>query len=338
MITYNYYNNLKYPNVNDFYPTVNYSLNSDIFVNYINRLFKNRKSVCSINTDTINQHFIEIDVVDLTYKMSNNFYHQLNKCKSKNVRFIMIPINLRLPNTFENNLIDFKTTGHSNIIIIDNHNFTIELFEPHGKEYYGHLHYNLLFDIEKLIYTVILSILPTESAFYTFVNVYESCPYLGIQKDDSFCLAWSLFLAELKLLNPNINTTYIVTIISSWSRDFSINYIKKYIGYIETLNLQNNKLISAFSDYSINLNLSDIINPELIKQRILYLLNTYTNINNEIKYNYIFSSPFSENKKNPVLKLKEKLIFNELTSYQTLPEFHNIFLNYFFNYKSTILN
>ena len=133
------------------------------------------------------------------------------------------------------------------------------------------------------------------------------------------------------MLNPNTRTSSIVTSIGSWSREFSIDYIKKYIGYIETLNIPNTKLVTTFPDYSINLNLSDIIDPKLIKERIIYLLKMYTNINYEIKNNKILSSVFSDNKDLYTLKLKEKLIFNELTSYQTLPEFHDIFLSYFLN-------
>ena len=271
MTSYVYYGNLKYPNVNNYNSTNSFFLTSDIFVNYVNKLFKNRKSVCSFMSDTIDQHFIEIDVVNLSYKMSNNFKYYLNKCKQKDTRFFIIPINLRFVNKFENET-NTKTVGHSNVVIVDNKNFTIEFFEPHGKSYYGELDKNLLFDTEKLIKTVIFDILPSDHLLYYFSNVYEMCPYLGIQQDDGFCLGWSLFLIELKLLNPNITTSVIVLSISSWSREFSINYIKQYLGYIESLNLPNSKMNVAFPEYKIFLKLSDIINPQAIKQRIIFLL------------------------------------------------------------------
>ena len=270
MTSYLYYNNLKYPNVNNYNQTTEFLLNTGIFVNYINKLFKNRKSVCSFTPNTIEQHFIQIDVLNLTYKISNNFHHYLDSCYKKNTRFFIIPINLRFPNTFENET-NQQTVGHSNLIIIDNQNSTIEFFEPHGVQYYGEVHKQLLYDTEKLIEKVILNILPSQFSLYTFTNVYKVCPYVGIQQNDEFCLAWSLFLVELKLLNPNMETSYIVTIISSWNREFTLDYIKKYIGYIETLNLPN-KIPMAFPYHYINLHLSDIINPELIKQRIIYLL------------------------------------------------------------------
>lgn len=322
---------LSVPNVKQYIETKLTYLPSDIFVNYIDILFKKYSSfVCDVDIDKISEYFVEINVTNLSYKISNNFLLYLDTCKLTNKEIFVIPINLRFPPNFEttNDSIN-NTSGHSNTIIIDNKHQTIEFFEPHGKIYNGS---KIKFNTEKIIRNVISKILPMRSLVYEFTNVYNQCPYPGVQitNGDTFCLAWSLLFIEIRLMNRIYLASDIVSIISKYKDLFK--YIKKYITYI-TIQINNSKKLLKYSfnsypsTYLFDLTLNDITNNNDVINRIIFLLNEYNN--NSIKLKF---STFQDFK---YLKNKQKIIFNELISFRNLNEFQDIFLNFFENLCET---
>jgi hypothetical protein len=318
------YNNIVLPNVSNYTQTLDTGLHTDVFVNYIDILFKKHiKKVCNINIPNLNEYFIEIYVADLTYKVSQNFQNILDKCKKSTKQFYIIPIHLRFPSNFENNSTNpyITTSGHSNTIIIDNKHGTIEFFEPHGKKYGGHLPFNT----EKIIENIINQIFPLRGILYSFKNVYSSCPYPGVQKNDDFCLAWSLLFIEARLLNHSISTENIITIISSY-KDI-LEYLKHYINYVkfQILTIKNTikTQYEAFPTLPIiNLSLTDVLDESILRNRIKLLLQEYTNVSNEI-YN---ESSFERKQ---MLFNKRQIIFQELISYRKFTDFHEIFFEYF---------
>lgn len=314
---------ITFPDVSDFddIPIDLTYLPTDRFVNYINLLFKKYSYiVCNIDLENINEYFIEIDVVRLTYKISVKLLNTIEACKQNVHFFYIIPIHLRFPNQFEmSNDPEITSSGHSNIVIINNNQFTIQLFEPHGVNYSG-----FTFDVntKRIIEKVIKEIFPLEKSLYHFENLYEGgCPYFGVQRNDLFCLAWSLLLVELRLLNPFVTSESIIDVLSSYDYDSNLKYLHNYINYISyqlyTNVLTGQVYITNYEGYSTfnikDIQLTDVIKEDVLVNRIQLLLDEY------------FRLQYLEDSENIS---KKQLIFEELISYRKYTYFHNVFFKY----------
>lgn len=337
MSVYSKYKWLKYPNVTKYNSSEKIFLDNISYVNYIDTIFR-KQNICTIKLNEINEYFIKINIGELTYSISNKFENYLHKCKeNKKIQFYIIPISLNFPNTFESNTL-YNSTGHANVIIIDTINGIIEFFEPHGTYYKGN---NVIYNTQLIIHTVISQILPLNNQ-YIFENVFQSCPYFGIQQNDSYCLAWSLFYTELRILNPLKKSKDIIYILSEWERNYTLEYIKKYITYIQDKSVyrknliynsvQENKIGKIIYKDSIPmfkpLQLDNIIIKETLINRINVLLREYIKINDTMK-----TTQFINVDENFILNLKQqlKLILNELTSYQDFTGFYDYLLTFFKN-------
>lgn len=344
---YSKYKWLKYPNVSEYPSTDKLFLDNISYVNYIDTIFR-KQNICTIKLNEIDEYFVNINISDLTFSVSKKFENYLHKCKENNkIQFYIIPITLIFPNTFESENLYNKTNAHSNVVIIDTKNGVIEFFEPHGMFYKGNV---VIYNTELIIQTVISQILPLFSPRnnnnYIFENVYSSCPYFGIQTTDSYCLAWSLFYTELRILNTNYTSEDIINILSEWTQPFRLEYIKKYISYIQDNSvyrkdiifnsvqqtkigeLVQDQLSSSFNPFLFvkPLKLYNVIIKETLINRIHVLLKEYKNLNDNIK-----TSQFSNPDQNLAFNLNQKLklVFNELTSYQDFPGFYDYLLQFF---------
>lgn len=291
-------------------------LDSETFTKYLDLLFQKEYkdiSVCSTNLVALNEYFIEVNISEGTYKISNYLLTLYQQCQIRNVRFFILPIYLIFPQMYdgtENSIL--QVTGHSNAVLIDTKLKIIEWFEPHGEVYKGHLF--LLFDTEKIIRYILNKIIPGMESVYQFKNVLESCNYLAPQKGDkdTYCLGWSLLFVELKLLNPTLSTDVIFKEFNELinTDESKLNYIKRYIIYVEDNVKQSISKLHSLYKKDMIFNLDDvIINKDLLNQRILFLLQLYKD---EI---------------NPILRLG---IFYELMGYSKYSMFHEIlflFLN-----------
>ena len=301
------------------YPLINVnSLDSDKFVNYLDILQREfQETICETDVKTLEEYFLEINVANLTYKYSSSVFYKLTAC---NKPIFIIPVNLRFPLPFDDdhdNDMDY-TSGHSNVIIVDKEHRTIELFEPHGVQYSGSsIHYNT----EMIIQTVFLEIFP-EKRDYTYINVHSACPIFGagVQQNDLFCLAWSLLIIELRLLNIDILMSEIInTLIQDHYR---LSYLKGYVSYVynKLSNVKNYKqMYKSYPDKTIeNLTFTNIAPTQEVIERIIYLLKEY---NNTSLYLDIFQAP-------ELLKHRKR-IFNELISYRNFQGFDELLLQYF---------
>lgn len=278
-----------------------------LFTHYLDNLF-NTYNICKYDYDNIIEHyFLEINVYDLTYKISNNFYTKILHCQEP---IIIIPINLQFINMIEDNTTDNTILiGHANLIIIDKIKGVIELFEPHGTNF-NHVN-NLQYNTELLIEKTIKNIFPLYNHF-VFHNVFTYCYLLpGVQGDDSYCLAWTLLLLELKILNPTVETSELLNIIRKMGYNNAIDYIRRYIFKIESTHTINLKKTSEYPVYILNLQLTDIIDKSQLYKRIFKLLNLYKqNVKlNNIKNNHI--------------------IFRELSYYMNIPDFNTLLIKFF---------
>ena len=313
---YKKYNGIEIPDVSKFQPTPRTFLNADIFTNYIDFLlvFHN---VCKFNSGVVDHYFLEIDITTLMYKISNDFYINMSLCHN---RYIIIPIHLRVPNT--DRTLDYTTVGHSNFVIIDRKSKIIELFEPHGVGLMG-------IDTDTVIETTIHNIFPVYSSF-NFTNMSSLC-YAGIQGDNNLCLAWSLLLIDIKLLNDDIDSPYIISLIKSMGENVDL-YLRKYIGGIEQFPLQP----KTFSEYQTGhvikndniLRLHDVIPHTVILGRINTLLSEYQQVVYDINLIRLFETDIYD-EKTKSLQLESKLILQELMIYNDFPDFNNILLDFF---------
>lgn len=159
-------------------------------------------------------------------------------------------------------LIDNTNTRHSNIILIDNFNKTIERFEPYGEMIFTNSQ-----DINQMIQSQIANPLG-----YKFIFIQ---PYPGFQSRSDefakynktygdpmgFCLAWSFLYLDIKMelskLKSKINPIDFINwyIINKFSKDYDIddkvNKTNKYILFIRFyaryLDIEKNKLIKKFN-------------------------------------------------------------------------------------------
>ena len=348
-MSYSRYNWLKYPNVSNYQSSDKIYLDNISYVNYIDTIFR-KQNICTIKLNEINEYFININISDLTFSVSKKLENYLHKCKeNKKIQFYIIPIALNFPNTFESNDLYRNTSGHSNVVIIDTINNVIEFFEPHGVYYKGN---TVIYNTELIIQTVISQILPLFSprnnTNYIFENVYSSCPYFGIQTTDSYCLAWSLFYTELRILNAEHTSQDIIDILSEWDKPFRLEYIKRYISYIQDKSVYRKEIVynsveqrkigelvrdnfsSPFNPSFLvkPLKLDNVILKETLINRINVLLKEYKKLNDTMKNSEFLNL---EQKFVITLKQKLKLIFNELISYQDFPGFYDYLLQFFKN-------
>jgi hypothetical protein len=173
---------------------------------------------------------------------------------NKSIPFIYIKLSVYL--------LDNNNTRHSNAIIIDNINKTVERFEP-----YGEMPFTNSQDINDMINLNIAQLLQ-----YKFVFVQ---PYPGFQSRSDefgkynkaygdpmgFCLAWTFLYLDIKLLlyknNSKANPIDFINwyIINKFSKEFNINEntnkTNKYILFIRYysryLDIEKNNLISKYN-------------------------------------------------------------------------------------------
>ena len=299
-------------------------LNTEVFTQYLDLLFQKEykdRSVCSTNLVALNEYFMEVNISEGTYKISNYLLTLYHQCQMRNVRFFIMPIYLIFPQIYNGTEYSIlQSTGHSNAIIIDTELKIIEWFEPHGEVYTGHLF--LTFNTEKIIKYILNEIFPgilnenfpgTEQV-YKFKNALASCSYLAPQRDnrDTYCLGWSLLYIELKLLNPMLSSDIIFKL---FDEKFNTNekkliYIQQYIIYVENSVKQAVSKLHSLYKKGIAFNFDDIIiNTNKLEERIILLLQLYKN---ETNLN------------------KRSGIFYELMGYSKYSSFHNllfVFLN-----------
>ncbi len=230
----------------------------DLFMIY---LLNKYKSNCAIITSYKGVEYgIELQVTKEMPPDKNREYlayinksaHEIVKCIGRGINPIVIPLTLSVKS---------EGSSHANLLIVRED--TIEQFEPHGerpgfadkndKDYAAGRVYQLVRFINKNIreYNQTHSKQLRELTLTTSDRV---CPYRnGLQaleqesllpKDESiegggYCLAWSMFFAELVLTNPNISSKHLHYMVYQMfnginGRDYLRRMIRGYVNYMSS--------------------------------------------------------------------------------------------------------
>lgn len=175
-------------------------------------------------------------------KNAKIYYDSLIDCK--NIRFI----------TTKLTLITNNNVSHANILIYDKHTNTLERFEPYG--YYTILNNddldNKLSEYFKNIYGKIKYVKPKDYLNTIKFQALSNDNDVEVQKFNDphgYCLAWTIWYLEMRLLNPNVSANVLV-------QDAYNDIVKKYGN-------QKNTLIDFIRDYSKTLD--DAKNDFLLK-------------------------------------------------------------------------
>ncbi len=154
---------------------------------------------------------------------TNDFIKEISRC----MKHRLIPINLEI--------IIPRIGTHANIILIDTHKKTIELFEPHGNR--GHK--SELESVSRAYYKVSKNIerfFKKNFSNYKYIppSAYEPKDGLQVNLDaySGLCVTWSILYLHYRLLNPNTPQKRLVTYLD---KKVTRNFILRYMKYIEDI-------------------------------------------------------------------------------------------------------
>jgi hypothetical protein len=295
----------------------------DLLLFNFNILSQAGEKVCTMFFNKIEEFFIHLNLITFQIDISNDIMIQIQRCIDKNpTGIIILPVRLDFLNIKKDYDLDISNddinkdvnTAHSNLIIIDNTWKTIEFYEPHGITL-GHA-YSEFIQIPQILEKFIKTSF-TNINNYSFVNVSSNCP-IGAQTLQGFhnisaghCLAWSLYFIMVRILNynflpigKNISQT-INEIITKGTPQEIDSTIRRFLTYIETLGVLPSRVMTHINKYNLQY---FIENQTQIETRLRNLIRLY--FMNAIFYKRNF-----------------KLIFEEIISYKTLPNYHEIFID-----------
>ena len=147
-------------------------------------------------------------------------FKEIEKCEK---RFVVCYLSLKKPNS-----------GHANILIFDRFNKTVERFDPLGEYMSGNLDTALMDEFRKNL------------GSFTYITPLDFCPTIAFQRKETkrdklkndpggFCVAWSIWYADMRLTSPNIPRDQLVDIainkIETKHKSFK-NFIRNYSKFL----------------------------------------------------------------------------------------------------------
>lgn len=337
-------NVLLLPNLQEYEKATDRYLTEDVFISFMEQLYATMSSnslmaVClqpMYQRQSILETFIHIDLTNMTIRVPHKAFQYINEvCPS--VSLIIVPIKIHLvniQNTYsEYDKYDFDinnpdldiidqlfqpekptTTAHSNLLLIDNDNKTIEYFEPHGLNL-THTSASVV-SINNIVYRTVLQAFPFV-AQYSFTNASNSC-IIGVQTLQNFvdgdaghCLAWSLFFLLMRLLNHKLSLNH--ETLSEYIHRFLVSLpavqlddmVRRFITYVKTVPPLTEREYSNYITLDIN---SAFSGSEIksVEARLSQIAEIY------------FKKLLNSSQQNI------SILFTELMSYKSIPTFHQI--------------
>lgn len=178
-------------------------------------------------------------------EFTKKYLKQIHKCMKGGEKVVICPIRLI-----------FEKSAHANLIIFRKDSRTIEVFEPHGKEYGGrNVSAEKVFDAYRKIGDLFNKTITDKSKHYTLLLSNNVCPINeGFQalegrsflpkhklEGGGYCAVWSSFMTELILMNPQLSTNQIILealkIAEAQSKDgkvhdYMLELVRGYATYI----------------------------------------------------------------------------------------------------------
>ncbi len=302
------------------YPPINSvpALPDEPFLSILNNFLYDHPNVCENNSMTshlpIEDRIITLDLTNMQLKTPFGYVSYITEICSALSKLIVIPVRIK---SYD---ISHQTRDihyHSNLIIIDNTNKTIEYFEPHGFNYLNSLDFLSIPNIFKTYFNTI-----DKFKSYIFTKSSDTCLF-GLQQVQSFvntsdghCLAWSLYFIILRVLNayilkPHISqflNEYMVTKYTPLEID---ELIKKFLFFIHTKNNNLNQIYSNYDHTSIiPYIIFDSYNKDLIFSRISYLATIY--------YQLLLGIKPTDSRFNIESVFNELIIYKDIYSFQDI--------------------
>ena len=147
------------------------------------------------------------------------------KFKKSNEQFTMFIINIKTPEGH-----------HANVLLVNNHNRTLEYFEPHGHREDKNSGFSGVIGLYmkklKVLKQIFKEILPE----YVFINVVDHTRKSSFQTrydpDDNtgFCISWCILFVHYRCLNPFV---LLHKLINHLSRTITTVKLLKYAGGVE---------------------------------------------------------------------------------------------------------
>ena len=164
------------------------------------------------------------------YFIPNKAKKAIQKCKRKNIRFIMCSLEIKHGEI---------QLSHYNILIIDLFKKSIERFEPYG----WILPYSK--NINNFIKQIALNKLDLDN--YKYLSPENISQKIGIQViADSYngmCITISLLYLHLRIFNPNMRQKTLINKLLSLKKDKLKKIILRYAKYIEKILKKNPKYV-----------------------------------------------------------------------------------------------
>ena len=178
---------------------------------------------------------------------------------NKNKYIINLNLQDCIKNVIKNDIIfiyiaiTYPTSSHANILIIDNKKNTIERFEP-----YGSINNKKNLELDELLNKKISSILRSVNKKkykymkpYDYQNLYDFQHisnefYKYINETKGFCVAWTFWYLEHKILNRNLDSKKLIQKLKNKvikNKKLIIDIIR---GYAEKLEQYKNKLVIKY--------------------------------------------------------------------------------------------
>ena len=145
-------------------------------------------------------------------------------CENKGKRFFILTVMLIVPG---------KAGSHANIVVIDLHEKTIELFEPHGNRSVKSELESIsraYFKVSKNVQRFFSMYLPD----FKYIPPSEYEPKSGLQaRLDAFsglCVTWSILYLHYRVLNPDVHPKKLINYLD---KKVSKNFLLRYTKYVE---------------------------------------------------------------------------------------------------------
>lgn len=218
---------------------------------FLTRSFKDY--VCNIKSGILDSKSLQSTVVVIFNNQSllnpeihlpDNFDDELSKCKEQ---FIIVSVAIVFSSQSTMNI-----TGHSNIFLINKKTQEIEHFEPHGELFKKNNSKSkkkqiFMENTSKNIKTLIKSLAESLIPSYKFIPCLDYCPSFGPQTNNfedqyklkhcgpesGLCVVWSILYAYLRILNPTISRSNIISYMLDTKNNINITYVLKFITFID---------------------------------------------------------------------------------------------------------